>query len=157
MATKTIIQNLINTLIRSNPALIDKTEHADVEDALLNNAYGTTVREKHNTTNTITTANTGQPTLLYDLFINKQGRKVRIKGTITNNSTSIIGAPFWFCQITNSEYLQDTTMDSLGLTSNCSVVSGNNVDVFLNDNKLATTIMGAYQVAYVDIEYLTQN
>jgi len=158
MAIKSVIQGLINSLIRSNPALIDKTELADVEDSILLNSYGTVFRETQLTTNTITTKNVSKPTFLYDVFICKQGRKVRIKGTITNNSASIISnSTNWFFEITNSEYLQNATMDAIALKSTCSTLDGSKLDVYLFGNRLIPITMGAFQVAYLDIEYLTEN
>ena len=75
MATKVTIQNLINSLIRSNPSLIDKTEHADVEDALLLNSYGNIINETRTTTSytsRITTPNGVETNITYNIFIHKK-------------------------------------------------------------------------------------
>ena len=74
MAIKATIQNLINSLIRSNPSLIDKTEHADVEDALLLNSYGNVTNETQ-LVNTITTENASNPLLQYNVFFFEEGIK----------------------------------------------------------------------------------
>lgn len=159
MAIKTTIQNLITSLIRSNSALIDKTEHADVEDALLLNSYGTVFRETQATTNTITTKNVSKPTLQYDFFICKQGRKVSLKGSIINNSNSIVGGDLnWFFEITNYEYLQSTAINTVGgVPILCPSVNGGNVKVRIKSNRLIVSTIGANDIVNVDIEYLTEN
>ena len=75
MAIKVTIQNLINSLIRSNPSLIDKTEHADVEDALLLNSYGNIINETRQTTShtsRITNPNLLKTDITYNIFIVKK-------------------------------------------------------------------------------------
>lgn len=82
MSTKATIQGLINSLIRSNPALIDKTEHADVEDMLLNEFFPTT----YNMQDLSTTPNQ----FSYDINFSKIGNLVYISGWFKNNTSSII-------------------------------------------------------------------
>lgn len=157
MAIKTTIQNLINSLIRSNPALIDKTEHADVEDALLLNSYGNVINETE-LVNTITTENASNPLLQYNVFFCKQGRKVTIKGLLVNNSAFIIGnEDSHFFQIVDSEYLPSAAIQALGAPTLCVNGSGEPVMMYLYNDKLFVYSLGAYGVVYLNIEYLTEN
>lgn len=158
MAIKTTIQNLINSLIRSNPALIDKTEHADVEDALLLNSYGNVTNETR-LVNTITTENASNPFLHYNVFFCKQGRKVTIKGNLANSSASIIGGEVsHFFQIVDSEYLPSAAIQAIGgAPTLCATTSGDPVKMYFYNDKLIVDSLGAYGVVYLNIEYLTEN
>ena len=158
MAIKTTIQNLINSLIRSNPALIDKTEHADVEDALLLNSYGNVTNETQ-LVNTITTENASNPLLQYNVFFCKQGRKVTIKGNLVNNSPLIIsGEASHFFQIVDSEYLPSAAIQAIGgVRTLCATGLGEPVMMHIYNNKLIVESLGAYGVVYLNIEYLTEN
>ena len=157
MAIKATIQNLINSLIRSNPALIDKTEHADVEDALLLNSYGNVINETQ-LVNTITNENASNPLLQYNVFFCKQGRKVTIKGLLINKSAFIIGnEDSHFFQIVDSEYLPSAAIQAIGAPTLCVNGSGEPVMIYLYNDKLFVYSLGAYGVVYLDIEYLTEN
>ena len=158
MAIKTTIQNLINSLIRSNPALIDKTEHADVEDALLLNSYGNVINETQ-LVNTITTENASNPLLQYNVFFCKQGRKVTIKGNLVNNSALIIGdEASHFFQIVDSEYLPSAAIQAIGgAPTLCANGSGEPVMMYFYNDKLIVNSLGNYGVVYLNIEYLTEN
>ena len=157
MAIKTTIQNLINSLIRSNPALIDKTEHADVEDALLLNSYGNVINETE-LVNTITTENASNPLLQYNVFFCKQGRKVTIKGNLVNNSPLIIsGEASHFFQIVDSEYLPSAAIQAIGAPTLCATISGEPVKIGFYNDKLILDSLGAYGIVYLNIEYLTEN
>ena len=159
MAIKSEIQGLINSLIRSNPALIDKAEHADVEDALLANNYATVINEKHTTVNIITSKNTSKPLLLYDVFIAKQGRKVTVKGNLVNNSTAIIGGESdYFFEIVNPEYLPSLAVQAVGgAPTLCATFYGYTAKMYFHNNKLCVEALGTGQVLYLNIEYLTEN
>ena len=158
MAIKTTIQNLINSLIRSNPALIDKTEHADVEDALLLNSYGNVINETE-LVNTITTENASNPLLQYNVFFCKQGRKVTIKGNLANNSALIIGGEAsHFFQIVDSEYLPSAAIQAIGgAPTLCATISGEPVKMFFSNDKLIVDSLGASGIIFLNIEYLTEN
>ena len=113
MAIKTAIQGLISSLIRTNPSLIDKTEHADIEDALLANSYGDIVNEKNEDIGAIiTTKNTINTDLMYKVAIVKQGRVVTMLGSIQNTSSLIVSdvnADNFFFEIIDSDYFPTTT------------------------------------------------
>ena len=158
MATKLEIQNLIASNIRSNTALIDKTEHADVEDALLLNSYGTTINET-TTINNITLKNSSNPLIQYNVFFCKQGRKVTIKGFLINASTSIIsGESSYFFEIVNSDYFQSNDIDALGgFPTICAKVSGDPAKVYIKNNKICVDFLEGFGVVNLNIEYLTQN
>ena len=158
MAIKTTIQNLINSLIRSNPALIDKTEHADVEDALLLNSYGNVINETQ-LVNTITKENASNPNLQYNVFFCKQGRKVTIKGNLVNQSTAVIGdEASHFFQIVDSEYLPSAAIQAIGgAPTLCANGSGEPVMTYFYNDKLIVNSLGNSGVVYLNIEYLTEN
>ena len=158
MAIKTTIQNLINSLIRSNPALIDKTEHADVEDALLLNSYGNVINETQ-LVNTITTENASNPLLHYNVFFCKQGRKVTIKGLLKNNDSIIIGdEDSHFFKIVDSEYLPSAAIQAIGgAPTLCVNGSGEPVMMYIYNDKLIVESLDANGVVYLNIEYLTEN
>lgn len=130
MAIKSVIQGLITNLIRTNPSLIDKTEHADVEDALLANAYGTAVTESF-TASGETTPNTTPAGALrhYTFKMVKQGRKVTVSGTLTNNLGFVISNTK-FLDFDAGEYLPDVAQpisfygiaESTGASVKCSLV-----------------------------------
>lgn len=153
MAIKTTIQSLINSLIRTNPALIDKTEHADVEDALLNSLYGTTQSEKDSSgSNVVTTKNTINTSLLYNVYFLKQGRRVTVYGSIQNNSASIVGhtnADNYYFEITNSEYYPSAS----------SLVQFPNGSDFIkfDSNKFYYSSLGASSSKYFTLTYFTIN
>lgn len=157
MAIKSVIQGLITSLIRSNPALIDKTEHADVEDALLANSYGTVINETQ-ASNTITTENATNPLIEYDVFFCKQGRKVTIKGELVNNSVSIIGGDTSnFFEIIDSEYFPNFAIDAVGGSTLCATLFGDPVKIYFFNKKLCVETLGAFGIVHLNIEYLTEN
>lgn len=103
MANKITIQNLINSLIRSNPALIDKTEHADVEDALLAAIYPDVTTVDQSNTSIITLNPALSASITYSANIYKQGRTVTINVVLAKSTTALINT--WIFEVTNSEYL----------------------------------------------------
>ena len=164
MAIKVTIQNLINSLIRSNPSLIDKTEHADVEDALLLNSYGNIINETRTTTShtsRITTPNGVKTNITYNIFIVKQGRLVTIKGIVFNNTDSIISEnetnDFIF-EIVDYEYLPSAAIQAIGgVPTLCATTSGDTVKMYFYNDKLIVDSLGAGGIVYLNIEYLTEN
>ena len=99
MATKTTIQNLIDTNLSSG-SNITATEHRAVEIALLDAIYPTPLVDTHLTTNVLTSILSG---VEYQLTFTKVGRMVHVNGFITNTSRSIFSLEM-FANITNSEY-----------------------------------------------------
>ena len=81
MATKLEIQNLIASNIRSNPSLIDKTEHADVEDALLNELFVGQTEANGNANGFIE----------YSLRFTKKGNYCILTGSFKNVTNIILG------------------------------------------------------------------
>jgi hypothetical protein len=159
MATKTSIQNLINSLIRSNPALIDKTEHADVEDALLSNAYGTIITETRTTTTApsrITNPNLIKPDITYSIRIVKQGRLVFISGFVFNQTDEIISNNFtddFVFNIIDSEYLPSASSPFLTFPT----AIGTFVDLKVGDNNFYVNQLGAGTSVDFNIHYFTEN
>ena len=144
MAIKTTIQNLITSLIRSNESLIDKAEHADVEDALLLNSYGDVIIETH-LINTITIRNPLLPSLEYNVFFCKQGRKVSIKGNLVNNSPNIIGEGLFLFEIIDPEYATITETNS-SASALCGILYQAPVRVFVFQNKIYCEAIQAYSI-----------
>ena len=159
MAIKVTIQNLINSLIRSNPSLIDKTEHADVEDALLLNSYGNIINETRTTTShtsRITNPNLLKPNIIYNIFIVKQGRLVTIKGFILNQTGAIVSnsdVNDFIFEIVDSEYLPH----ELSTTTFFPVAQGTFVEINGSDKKFFCNQLGAGNLVTFNIQYFTQN
>lgn len=118
MATLTTLTALINSKIRNKTPKVLKVEHADVEQAIVNELYSATVRESYNGSgltnvlnltapNLTTVGNT--PNLSYTLDISKTGNKVFVNGFIThraNNTNNITGDVI---VLTNSEFNSEFT------------------------------------------------
>jgi len=156
MAIKTVIQGLISSLIRTNPSLIDKTEHADVEDALLDSLYGTVISESNLTVNTITEKNLTHSGLTYDINILKQGRKVSISGKIKNTTINIV-APldgYYFFKIVDSEFLPNPTTT----TAKYSAVDIDYLEFGgVDKTEFYSGAIGAGQTVTFNIEYFTKD
>ena len=159
MAIKVTIQNLINSLIRSNPSLIDKTEHADVEDALLLNSYGNIINETRTTTShtsRITNPDLLRTNILYNIFIVKQGRLVTIKGSIQNQSAasvSNIDINDFIFEIVDSEFFPD----EFSTATFFPVAQGTFVQFYGTDKKLYFNQLGSGNLVTFNIQYFTQN
>ena len=159
MAIKATIQNLINSLIRSNPSLIDKTEHADVEDALLLNSYGNIINETRTTTShtsRITNPNLLKENIMYNIFIVKQGRLVTIKGIVQNQTGLIMSDRHdhdFIFEIVDSEYLPH----ELSTTTLFPVSSGAFVQFHATEKKLFCNQLGVDDKVTFNIQYFTQN
>lgn len=98
---KSEIQTIIDTNIRNNVALIDKTEHADVEDALLNELYQPVITESYLTNvNFTNNANFG-----YNLKLVKQGGIATIRGDIWNTTNNIQGTSSNILTFNDTEFL----------------------------------------------------
>ena len=159
MAIKATIQNLINSLIRSNPSLIDKTEHADVEDALLLNSYGNIISETRTTTShtsRITNPNLLKENITYNIFIVKQGRLVTIKGKIQNQTGGILSnnyADNFIFEIVNYEYLPHELSTIVFFPT----ALGISVGINGTDKKLYCNQLGDGDLVTFNIQYFTQN
>lgn len=155
MSIKTTIQGLITTLIRTNPALIDKTEHADVEDALLANLYADVIAETH-LSGTITDQTSDAN--FYSLHFCKQGRKVTVTGVLNNKQLSITSTTSFF-EVVDSEYFPALSVVSgqkiIGNASN----DNRPIKMRFTANKLLLdgSSLGVGQNVYVTFEYLTEN
>lgn len=96
MAIKTTLQTLSDNKIKTNATPILKTEHAEVNDAFLDEFYADTVLEEY-TLGTDDTAIT-TPALVgkyYELKFKKQGGKVTVTGYI-NNTLGMMSNTKWF-------------------------------------------------------------
>ncbi len=105
MSTKLEIIELINTNLADDSEIL-ASEHRDVEKALVNELFPDIFSEKDSSFE-ITTKNTVNTKLKYNIYFIKQGRMVYVYGSITNTSTEIIdfsNNDNFFFEITNSEY-----------------------------------------------------
>ena len=101
MANKLDIQNTINNYIRSNPSLIDKAEHADVEDLQLTDSYGDIVNEVTSTA----VICVRDSRFIFNLNFIKQGRNVTIHGVIESTTATLLGFGVNILGFTNSDFL----------------------------------------------------
>jgi len=151
MATKTTIQNLINVKL-ADGSDITAEEHREVENELLLNSYGVVENEKDSSlSNVVTTKNTINTSLKYNIYMCKQGRVVNVFGTITNSSASIVdinSADDFFFEVTNSEYLPLNY-------STVRYISGSDL-IKIVDNKIYMTV-GASTTKNFQLTYFTQN
>ena len=99
---KTTITSLINSNIRTKTPLVIKVEHADVEQAIVNEIYSTDIYNDG-----IYPSNDIINKLNADIYINinieKTGNKVFIRGFVFNESTQTF---FYndFAEIVNADY-----------------------------------------------------
>lgn len=120
----------------------------EVSNALLDELYPTIVSETDLTTNTITTKNSVNTDLHYDIAIIKQGRNVSIKGNITNASGVIIsdGADEQFFEITLAEYLPASLSFDF-----------QDENFIISSGKVYAKNIGAMEIKHINITYFTQN
>ena len=145
MATKTNLISAINTQLT---AIITQAKVRLAMSLLTDELYPTIVSETDLTTNTITTKNSINTDLHYDIAIIKQGRNVSIKGNVTNASGSIVsnGTNEEFFEITLAEYLPASL--SFDFQDENFIISSGNV--------YAKNI-GAMQIKPINITYFTAN
>ena len=145
MATKT---NLITAINGFLSAIVTTLKHRNSMLEVVNELYPTIVSETDLTTNTITTKNSINTDLHYDVAIIKQGRNVSIKGNVTNASGSIVsnGTNEEFFEITLAEYLPASL--SFDFQDENFIISSGNV--------YAKNI-GAMQIKPINITYFTAN
>lgn len=110
MATKSEIQTLIDTDLASTSD-ITAAEHRNVlkddGNSLLDEIYASVVTDDETTTNVFTADNANKE---YNLNIVKQGRKVRVSGTINNDTGGVTAGFITWCDITTTEYQQNSTI-----------------------------------------------
>lgn len=105
MATKTDIISYINSQITE---IVTIAKHRLSMLSLIDELYPIVYSEKDSSlTNDITAKNTINTNLKYNVYFVKQGKMVYVYGSITNNSSEIIGfsnPDNFFFEITKTEY-----------------------------------------------------
>ena len=150
MATKTTIENLINSNLASG-SNITASEHRAVLNIILNELYPTPISDTQLTTNVVTKIGTN---FTYNLQFSKVGRNIHVCGIITKVSgSSILGDDLEeILEITNSEFEPYTTYTLIGSNSN------GNVALSFNSNALTlTTSMGVGERIIINQTYQSLN
>ena len=145
MATKT---NLISAINAQLTALITQAKVRLAMSLLTDELYPTIVSETDLTTNTITTKNSVNTDLHYDIAIIKQGRNVSIKGYVTNASSVIVsyGADDEFLEITLAEYLPASLSFDF-----------QDENFIISSGKVYAKNIGAMEIKPINITYFTSN
>lgn len=100
--TKQDLIDLDDSLILSNPALITKTNHSELNIALINELFPEIITVTHNNGQGIVQLVSGMP-ILFEFKIIKQGGVVTINGWFANNSNNILGNSY-FIEFLNNDY-----------------------------------------------------
>ena len=103
MATKTGIQNLINTNLASGIEIV-ATDHREVENAFVSELYADEVLDTDATTNVVTKNTSVYPASSYDIRFVKRGNSVNVYG-VFNTDSNFIGYSGTIINITNTLYL----------------------------------------------------
>ena len=124
MATKTTIENLINSNLASG-SNITASEHRAVLNIILNELYPTPISDTQATTNVVTKIGTN---FKYQLQFTKTGRNIHVCGSITNISGSILDYVDDILEVTNTEFKPYTNYTLIGSNSNGNVALSFNSD-----------------------------
>jgi len=107
MATKSNIITLIQSFLTGNSSKTTWEEHEDIlfdeTDSILGELYKTTsITDTNASTNVFTEIDSD---IIYNLKVKKQGGLVNVKGTIRNNTGSVLRAFESILEVTNLEYV----------------------------------------------------
>jgi len=148
MSTKSVIQGLINSLIRSNPGVIDRTEHADVEDSLLNEFFPSS-------SNYVVVVGGIQ----YNLTFTKSGNNCNLTGSVVNTNAFMIGGQK-LLDIPNSLYYPKTSIVFHGVKylgeDNVELVIGDGSFILPNSIYLSGGL-GSYDIVNININYIVND
>ena len=148
MATKTTIENLINSNLASG-SNITASEHRAVLNIILNELYPTPISDTQATTNVVTKISNN---FTYNLQFSKVGRNIHVCGSITNISGSILSSVEEILEVTNAEFEPYTTYDFIGSNSN-----GNVILSFNSDALTLITSMGVGETIIINQTYQSLN
>jgi len=160
--TKAEIENLINTNLADGSGILAE-QHREVEDALMNELYGTIFTEDRDTTSAssrITTPNGLKTSLLYRIHILKQGRLVIIKGFVWNKTSSIISnnlSNYFVFEIVDSEYLPDTSSTNTAFPIALGTFVELNRTGYPSENKFYCNQLASGQRITFNIQYFTKD
>lgn len=116
--TKQDLIDLDDSLILSNPALIAKTEHSELNNALIDELFPETITVTHANGQGIVQLVSGMP-ILFEIKIVKQGCVVNMSGWFANNSNNILGSAY-FIEFINNDYKPAETFKTLSFTDGIS-------------------------------------
>ena len=149
MATKTTIQNLIDTNLSSG-SNITATEHREVEIALLNELFPTEHRELHHQILPdeleITTPELSN--LFYDISFVKRGNTVYINGYVRNKTGAVFSGKV--LNIDTTEYNTKTNRQYFASCSN-----GTNLEI--QNSSIYITEIANGEHAYFSLTYQTND
>ena len=100
--TKQDLIDLDDSLILSNPALITKVEHSEVNNALIDELFPEITTVTHANGQGIVKLVLGMY-MLFEIKIAKQGGIVTMTGWFANNSNNILGSAY-FIEFLNDDY-----------------------------------------------------
>lgn len=105
MSTKSELTTLVDDNIRNKTPKVLKDEHADVEQAIVDEVYGSVITETQSS-HAITTPE-GTSGRNYNIKLVKQGRIVFGFGSVTNSSGSTMNAGAEFFDFDAGDYYPD--------------------------------------------------
>lgn len=145
MATKTDIQNAINTI--NDGGLNTAAEVRAVYEVFKDALYPTKITDSQSTTNVLTI---DLADITYVLNLTKIGNLVSVSGRISNGTGAII-SDVDLISITNTEYYPDcTALNPFYFTS------GSNIFQITSSNKIKlTTSLGVGEDVYFNFSYKT--
>jgi len=129
MATKS---NLITALNGFITAIITPTKHRNANNAIVDEIYPTQVTDSQATETYTTKAGTN---INYSITVIKSGNIAHIKGTVTNNTSSLLGSQNVFTWKNNEFRPKSGVNDVNFIASN----ANNSIRLFLNNNVLSVT------------------
>ena len=112
--TKQDLIDLDDSLILSNPALITKADHSELNTALINEIFPETTTVTHANGQGIVQLVSGMP-ILFEIQITKQGSVVTMNGWFANNSNNILGSSY-FIEFLNDDYKPSDAVTALGFS-----------------------------------------
>lgn len=156
MATKTSILSTINGFIT---AIVTVLKVRNAFSTIVNEIYPDIISETRTTTShtsRITTPNGVKTSILYNIFIVKQGRLVTIKGVIWNQTGAIVSNSdindFIF-EIVDYEYLPETSSN----ITTFPISLGTFVEINSTEKRLYCNQLGSGSLVNFNIQYFTQN
>ena len=152
MATKTTIENLINSNLASG-SNITASEHRAVLNIILNELYSDVILQDTTLTEILSPLTSD---ISYKILISKNGNNVNINGFIRNVGSSAIAEGFELFDIVDTEYRQRVPLDSFTVVRGVTQIP-NVILVFKINNKIAlgSIGLGFNETIYFNFNYKT--
>ena len=152
MATKTTIENLINSNLASG-SNITASEHRDVLNIILNELYSDVILQDTTLTEILSPLTSD---INYKILISKNGNNVNINGFISNDSLSAIAGSFELFDIVDTEYRQRVPLNIFAVVRGVTQIPGV-ILVFKLNNKisLGNIGLGVNETIYFNFNYKT--